>query len=221
MTTRKARKQHIFFLSRTNNEAMRLAQNHLRELGVRITNRQGDAALMGLATPDQVEAAYETGLFAAITAKPHFRGIAAANTQPNTRKRPNSGTPSKRRSGMSRRRSGRMKAGAGQIRSARRRRRITSSTRATLSEPCLSTSRSRRSSSWSHTRMRSRPTSRAGASPPTKDAWRAPMTIPPWPTTWPRMAWHLEPAYRLALLKLPIEFVIAFFPGSGLLEDGG
>jgi hypothetical protein len=67
-TSDRTHKRYLFLLGRPNEESVRLARSYLRELGVRVTSQHGAAALIGLATPDQVEAAAESGLFATITA---------------------------------------------------------------------------------------------------------------------------------------------------------
>ena len=61
-------KRYLFLLGHPTDEAARQARSYLLELGVRVTSQHGTAALVGLATPDRVEAASESGLFATITA---------------------------------------------------------------------------------------------------------------------------------------------------------
>lgn len=62
-------KRYIFFLARPNQEAMLIARRHLLELGVKVLSRQGDVALIGMATREQLEAAQATGLFSTVTAE--------------------------------------------------------------------------------------------------------------------------------------------------------
>jgi len=64
----RGRKRYLFLLGRPTDEAARQARSYLQELGVRVTSQHGAAALVGLATSDQVETAAESGLFATITA---------------------------------------------------------------------------------------------------------------------------------------------------------
>lgn len=59
--------KHIFFLSETGPGPARDAREYLLKLEVKVLNRQGDVALVGLATSGQVEAAYKSGLFSAIS----------------------------------------------------------------------------------------------------------------------------------------------------------
>lgn len=63
------KKKTLFLLNKSNDEAMRLAKDYVRELGVRILNQQGSSALIALATKAQVEAASESGLFATISSQ--------------------------------------------------------------------------------------------------------------------------------------------------------
>ena len=67
METKPSRVKYLFVLLRSNPEAARIASSHLRELGVRVLNRHGTVAIVGLATSDQAEAAVKSGLFAAVT----------------------------------------------------------------------------------------------------------------------------------------------------------
>ena len=62
------RKRYLFLLGRPTDESARQARAYLRELGVRVTSQHAATALVGLATPAHVEAAAESGLFAAISA---------------------------------------------------------------------------------------------------------------------------------------------------------
>lgn len=62
------RKRYLFLLSRPGATAAQAARKYLGEAGVRVTSQVGEAALVGLATGDQVESAAESGLFATITA---------------------------------------------------------------------------------------------------------------------------------------------------------
>lgn len=62
-------KRYLFLLRNSNSDAMRVASNHLQELGVKVLNRQGNSAVIAMATPEQVEAAYKSGMFLAISAR--------------------------------------------------------------------------------------------------------------------------------------------------------
>ena len=68
MNTRTERKDYIFMLRRVNAESARIAGDYLREIGVKILSREGTTAFFGQASPKQVEAAYESGMFLAISA---------------------------------------------------------------------------------------------------------------------------------------------------------
>lgn len=63
------RRKYIFLLRSTNEESVRIASSFLTDIGVRVLNRQRDLAIIALATTEQVEAAYQSGLFAVISAK--------------------------------------------------------------------------------------------------------------------------------------------------------
>lgn len=62
-------KKYLFLLESINSDAMNLAIGHLNDLGIRVLNRQGNSAIMAMARPDQVESAYKSGLFLAISAR--------------------------------------------------------------------------------------------------------------------------------------------------------
>jgi hypothetical protein len=78
------KKKYIFLLRKTNDQAMGLAKDYLRELGVRVLNRQGNAALISLATEDHVEAAYESGLFTTISVQAISDAYQEAYAPPST-----------------------------------------------------------------------------------------------------------------------------------------
>jgi hypothetical protein len=59
--------KYLFLLSLSEESARIEAVRYLQELGVKILHRDGDVALVGLARPEQVEAAAQRGLFATIT----------------------------------------------------------------------------------------------------------------------------------------------------------
>ena len=61
------RRMYLFLLNRADPEGARLARRYLKELGVRVTSQLQAAALVGLASTDQAEAAAQTGLFAAVS----------------------------------------------------------------------------------------------------------------------------------------------------------
>ncbi len=63
-------KKYIFFLDQPNTESMLLADAQLRKTGVRVLSHYGSAAVVGLARKEHVEAAYRTGLFDAATSGP-------------------------------------------------------------------------------------------------------------------------------------------------------
>jgi len=63
------KKKYIFLLTRTTEEAARISAAYLRDIGVKVINRQGSIALIALASPDQVETAYKSGLFSAISSE--------------------------------------------------------------------------------------------------------------------------------------------------------
>ncbi|MCB0016916.1 MAG: hypothetical protein KDE09_03945 [Anaerolineales bacterium] len=210
MTTRNERKQHIFFLRRTNNEAMRLAQAYLSELGVRVTNRQGNAALMGLATPSHVEAAYESGLFAAITAKTiseeSLRKYAAEHQEAarlwNAILAPERHEQKKERTheGRSWADPERETPPPHSLIDPRDFKRALLAFLKVEEEQFLEPYKDEKPPNITGKRFEAyeRRLERAYDNPTV--AYHL-----------ARLAWHLEPAYRLALLKLPIEFIIAFF----------
>jgi hypothetical protein len=64
--TVKSPQKYIFFLHAINPEAAHIAAEFLREQRMKVLNNQGNVALIALATADQVETAYLSGLFSSI-----------------------------------------------------------------------------------------------------------------------------------------------------------
>lgn len=61
------RKRYLFLLSDPGDKTLEVAEEYLYELGVRVTTQYGVGALVGLATPDQVDVAATEGRFAVIS----------------------------------------------------------------------------------------------------------------------------------------------------------
>jgi len=65
--TRSKQYKYLFLLNGNTPEAAKVATDYLREVGAKILERHGDVAMVALASEEQVDAAYQSKLFSAIT----------------------------------------------------------------------------------------------------------------------------------------------------------
>ncbi|KPK55646.1 MAG: hypothetical protein AMS22_03690 [Thiotrichales bacterium SG8_50] len=65
----KKRKQYIFVIKQVSQEACQVAKKYLVENGVKVLERHGDAAIIGMATEEQVEFSHKTNLFSIIASR--------------------------------------------------------------------------------------------------------------------------------------------------------